>query len=110
MLWFAVADIAFIGGSLVPFGGHNILEPAALNKPVLSGPHYQNLAALFEPFVNEGGVKIVKDSNELVSTLKQLIPHKTQAEKLASQGYQCFAKQTGALDRTLQALKPYLES
>ncbi len=109
MLWFSVADIAFIGGSLVPFGGHNILEPAALNKPVLSGPNYQNLAALFEPFVNQEGVKIVDNSHELAQTLEQLITHKSQANKLANQGYKCFAQQTGAVDRTLQALKPYLE-
>ncbi|BCN92676.1 3-deoxy-D-manno-octulosonic acid transferase [Thiomicrorhabdus immobilis] len=110
MLWFAVSDIAFIGGSMVPFGGHNILEPAALNKPVLSGPHYQNLQALFDPFVAENGVKIVDDSHQLAATLEQLLTHKEQATKLANQGHQCFAKQTGALERTMQALKPYLDA
>jgi len=109
MLWFAIGDAAFIGGSLVPFGGHNILEPAALKKPVLSGPHYSNLQALFEPFIEEEAVKIVQDSSELANTLNELLSTPETSDNLANKAFQCFSKQTGALDRTMQALKPYLE-
>ncbi len=109
MLWFACANVAFIGGSLVPFGGHNILEPAALNKPVLSGPHYSNLKALFEPFVTTDAIKVVEDAQQLASTLVELIEQPEQAEQLAQRGYRCFIEQTGALQKTMQELKPYLE-
>jgi len=108
MLWFATSNIAFIGGSLVPFGGHNILEPAALNKPVLSGPHYSNLQALFEPFVEQQAVGIVKSSQQLADKLNQLIEHPDTALDLANKGYQCFSQQTGALQKTMIALRPYL--
>lgn len=108
MLWFAVSDVAFIGGSLVPFGGHNLLEPAALNKPVISGPHFANLKALFEPFIESNAVKIVEDSSALAEALKQLIENPDLANQLAKQGAECFSQQTGALHRTLEALKPYL--
>lgn len=108
MLWFTASDIAFIGGSLVPFGGHNLLEPAALNKPTLSGPHFSNLQALFEPFIESNAVKIVEDSSALAEALKQLIENPELATQLAKQGAECFSQQTGALHRTLEALKSYL--
>jgi 3-deoxy-D-manno-octulosonic-acid transferase len=108
MLWFAVGDAAFIGGSLVPFGGHNILEPAALHKPVLSGPYYSNLQALFEPFIEQNAIAIVQDSKALANTLNELFIESEMAENLANKAFDCFSKQTGALDRTMQALEAYL--
>jgi len=110
MLWFAVSDAAFIGGSLVPFGGHNILEPAALQKPILSGPHYSNLKALFEPFIAEQALRIVQDSDELANTLHNLINNSDASDQLANKAYECFAKQTGALERTMNEIKPFLNS
>lgn len=108
MLWFAVANIAFIGGSLVPFGGHNILEPAALSKPVLSGPHFANLQALFEPFIEHNAVKITDNPSQLSKTLSTLFTNPQQAIELASKANQCFNSQTGALSKTMQAIKHYL--
>ena len=110
MLWFAVSDAAFIGGSLVPFGGHNILEPAALQKPILSGPHYSNLKALFEPFIAEQALNIVEDSDELAKTLHALISNSEVANQLAKKGHECFAKQTGALERTMHEIEPILKT
>ena len=110
MLWFAVSDAAFIGGSLVPFGGHNILEPPALQKPILSGPHYSNLKALFEPFIAEQALRIVQDSDELANTLHNLINNSDASDQLANKAYECFAKQTGALERTMNEIKPFLNS
>jgi len=110
MLWFATSDVAFIGGSLVPFGGHNILEPAALQKPILSGPYYSNLKALFEPFITEQALSIVQNSDELANTLQNLLNNIEVAKRLAIKGHQCFAKQTGALERTLHEIEPFLKS
>lgn len=109
MLWYSVANIAFIGGSMVPFGGHNILEPAALHKPVLSGPHYQNLKAMFSPFIEADAIQIVENSTLLAETLNELLNDQSKAQALANKGHQCFTEQTGALERTLDALKPYLD-
>ena len=110
MLWFAVSDAAFIGGSLVPFGGHNILEPAALQKPIISGPHYSNLKALFEPFIAEQALSVVQDSGELANTLQNLLNNGEVANQLALKGHQCFAKQTGALERTMHEIEPILKT
>jgi len=62
---YALADAAFIGGSLIPWGGQNLLEPAFYGKPVFFGPHMDNFAALAEAFLADGGARIVRTSAEL---------------------------------------------
>jgi len=108
MMWFASCDAAFIGGSLVEFGGHNILEPAALNKPVLSGPHFKNLQALYQTFINEQAIEIVNNSSHLGQSLIELSQDPNKRTTLQNKGYQCYQKNSGALDRLLTELKPYL--
>lgn len=108
MLWFAIGDVAFVGGSLVPFGGHNILEPAALKKPVLSGPHYANLQALFEGLLQQNAVQIVHNTNDLARTLTALAQDPHQRQQLGQQAYQAFSEQSGVLDKVMQHLNPLL--
>jgi 3-deoxy-D-manno-octulosonic-acid transferase len=108
MLWFAVANVAFVGGSLVPFGGHNILEPAALKKPVLSGPHYANLQALFAGLIQQQAVQIVPTVNHLANTLITLAADPAQCERLGQQAYQAFSQQSGVLDKIMHNLQPLL--
>lgn len=109
MQWFAISDVAFIGGSLVPFGGHNILEPAALNTPVISGEHFANLKALFEPFIEREAIKIVQNSEELADNLIQILQTPEEAKKLADKAHDCFSKQTGALQRTMTLINDLLK-
>ena len=61
----ATADVAFVGGSLVPVGGHNLLEPAVLGVPMLSGPHTQNAQDVAELLANCGALRIVRSREEL---------------------------------------------
>ncbi|MDX1796527.1 MAG: lipid IV(A) 3-deoxy-D-manno-octulosonic acid transferase [Hydrogenovibrio sp.] len=108
MLWFEACDVAFIGGSLVPFGGHNILEPAALKKPVLSGQYHMNLQALYDSFKTEDAVMISDDSQQLANQLIELAQSSEKRQTAADKAYHCFRKQTGALDRLLTEIAPYL--
>lgn len=108
MLWFASCDVAFIGGSLVPFGGHNILEPAALKKPVLSGPHYSNLQALFDTLAKEDALTIVQTKEELSSILLKLLKQPNTAQQLGQKAYQSFKQNSGALNTLLQEIKVIL--
>jgi len=62
---YAACDVAFIGGSLVPWGGQNLLEPAFYGKPIIFGPHMHNFAALAETFELEGGAKTVRTPDEI---------------------------------------------
>ena len=110
MLWFALSQVAFIGGSLVPFGGHNILEPAALHKPVLSGPWFQNLQSLFEPFITARAIHICETPEHLASTLIEFAQTPEKQKAAGEAAYNCFAEQTGALKRLMNELSPLLDS
>lgn len=106
MTWFKVADVAFVGGSLVPFGGHNIMEPASLGKPTLSGIHYQNLKALFDEFIKEDAVLISNNEHQLAEQLIQLLTDRKQAGENA---LSCFKKQAGSLKKLLTLIKPLIK-
>lgn len=109
MLWYALADIAFIGGSLVPFGGHNILEPASVKTPVISGPHFHNLTSMFTPFIEEKAISIVNSSNELAEHLNNLFTKKEKAAQQSETAFNIMQNQTGALDATLQEISKLLD-
>ena len=104
MLWFAAADVAFIGGSLVPFGGHNILEPAALRKPVLSGQYHMNLQALYDSFKQEDAIWIADTAEQLGDQLTQLANSESLRRQQANDAYTCFEKQSGAVARLMQEI------
>ncbi len=104
MHWFSVADVAFIGGSLVPFGGHNILEPAALSKPVLSGRYHQNLQAMYDPFIADQAISIVDNSEELTQQLTELSLDPEKQKLAGKAAFKCFSKQTGALKKLMQEI------
>lgn len=73
MLFFAAADLAFVGGSLVPVGGHNPLEPAALGLPVLTGPHTFHFAEVFPRLLEAGAALEVGDAGELAEAAARLL-------------------------------------
>jgi len=108
MLWFASCNVAFIGGSLVPFGGHNILEPAALGKPVLSGPFYSNLQALFDTFSKDGSLNITHNPEALAQLLSQLATEPETCEKLGQKAHHSFSQHSGALHKLLSEITPLL--
>ncbi|PLA75430.1 3-deoxy-D-manno-octulosonic acid transferase [Hydrogenovibrio sp. SC-1] len=104
MHWFACSDVAFIGGSLVPFGGHNILEPAALAKPILSGPYHMNLQALYDTFKQTDSITITQNTDELAETLIKLSQSNELQQQQGQKAYQCFQQQTGALSKLLSEI------
>ena len=105
MTWFASCDVAFIGGSLVPFGGHNILEPAALKKPVLSGSFYSNLQALFDTFSQKGALNITPTPNDLSKTLIKLYHNPQICQQLGQKAHHSFKQNSGALTKLLTEIK-----
>jgi len=101
MHWFSLSDVAFIGGSLVPFGGHNILEPAALSKPILSGKWHQNLQAMYDSFIEDQAITIANNSKELAEQLIKLAESPKKQENAGKAAFKCFKKQTGALNKLM---------
>lgn len=101
---YALADIAFVGGSLVPNGGHNLLEPAALDKPVLSGPHLFNFLEIAAMLRNAGALEEVSDSSGLKAVVQRLIEQPEQAKAMADAGLAVMKANQGALQRLLDGI------
>ena len=101
---YALADIAFVGGSLVPNGGHNLLEPAALDKPVLSGPHLFNFLEIAAMLRSAGALEEVSDSAGLAAVVQRLIEQPEQAKGMADAGLAVMKANQGALQRLLDGI------
>jgi 3-deoxy-D-manno-octulosonic-acid transferase len=101
---YALADLAFVGGSLVEFGGHNILEPAQYGVATLIGPHYENFRDMVNLFRATDAVRVVGPA-ELPLAFVDLISHRTEREALGRRARAALHTQTGATERTLQALR-----
>jgi len=72
-LLYAASDVAFVGGSLVPIGGHNPIEPALLNLPIINGPHFHNFKMITTQIAQAGGLKIINNSEELANLVILLL-------------------------------------
>lgn len=103
-MFYYLADMAFVGGSLVEHGGHNVLEAVIANVPVIVGPHMFNFQEMYEKLVDAEGILTVKDENALVNTLLSLNLHKTQRDVLNRAAMSVLQENKGALDKHYQAL------
>jgi 3-deoxy-D-manno-octulosonic-acid transferase len=106
---YAVADLAFVGGSLVAKGGHNPLEPAQFGVPVVMGPSYENFRDVVERMRAADGILIVKDREEFEAVLIDLLKNREKAAAIGERGRAVFDAQAGATARTVQALMALLQ-
>jgi 3-deoxy-D-manno-octulosonic-acid transferase len=100
---YAVASVAFVGGSLIPAGGHNPLEPAQFAIPVVMGTHYANFRAIIETLVNAEAVKLATNET-LVPILEMLLSDHDAASALGVRALEVFHHQSGATARATTAL------
>ncbi|MEL1088871.1 lipid IV(A) 3-deoxy-D-manno-octulosonic acid transferase [Pseudomonas sp. OB66] len=101
---YALADSAFVGGSLLPNGGHNLLEPAALAKPVLSGPHLFNFLDIAAQLREAGALAEVDDAEGLAVEVQRLFELPRDAQRMAEAGLAVMRRNQGALQRLLDGL------
>ncbi|MDR9500705.1 MAG: 3-deoxy-D-manno-octulosonic acid transferase [Desulfurivibrionaceae bacterium] len=107
--FYQLADLVFVGGSLVPFGGHNPLEPAAFGKPVLFGPYTADFADIVSEMLAEEAARQVKDVADLCQAL-QLLAADQVARQRAGQRARAFVEERqGVTDRHLQVIATLLE-
>ena len=106
--FYAAADVAFVGGSLVPAGGHNLLEPAALGLPVLTGPHNFNSADVARLLVARGAAEIVHNPRELGARVSALLSDPAERERIGGCGRASVEGSRGALERLLALIEPLL--
>ncbi|PYM20826.1 MAG: 3-deoxy-D-manno-octulosonic acid transferase [Candidatus Rokuibacteriota bacterium] len=105
---YGIADVVFVGGSLTPLGGHNMLEPALRGKPVLFGPHTHNFREAAGVLVDSGGGRVVRDANELGGELRRLLADADLRARLGEAGRDAVAAQHGAVRATLDLIAQYL--
>jgi 3-deoxy-D-manno-octulosonic-acid transferase len=101
---YGIADVAFVGGSLVRRGGHNPLEPAQFGVPVVMGPSYENFRDVVGKMIAEDGIRIVQDKEELEPALVELLTDREAARAMGERGRQVFEEQQGATGRAVAAL------
>ncbi len=101
---YALADIAFVGGSLVPCGGHNPLEPAAFAKPVLFGPDMSDFKAIARMLKRQGGAREVRDAEDLFHTAAALLSQRENLYRMGRLAHDVFCANRGALARTLREI------
>ncbi|MBM4278539.1 MAG: 3-deoxy-D-manno-octulosonic acid transferase [Deltaproteobacteria bacterium] len=108
MRLYSLGTLVFIGGSLVPIGGHNPLEPLFFKKCILFGPHMFNFLEISRRLIEEGGAIPVKDKEELSSQLKRLLSDEKARNGIGENGYRFLQKHRGATERIFEKIKPLL--
>ncbi len=108
MQFYAACDVAFVGGSLEPIGGHNLLEPASLCKPILVGPHTFNFEGITRALLREGGADTVSGDN-LGRHVLELLEDKPRRICMGTAARQVFERESGAVARIMQRIEPLLD-
>ncbi|ART82338.1 3-deoxy-D-manno-octulosonic acid transferase [Oceanisphaera profunda] len=104
----AAADITFVGGSLIPRGGHNLLEPAALAKPVLTGPSIFNFTDIYQKLLEQNALITVSDTTVLADILITLFTDKPRRLQLGNSALDVVNENKGAINKTLQCMQNFI--
>jgi 3-deoxy-D-manno-octulosonic-acid transferase len=108
MKFFAAGDVAFVGGTLVPVGGHNLLEPAAVGLPVLAGPHLENVKDVAEMLRDAGVLTPVTDADSVAAAAAWLLGNPVMRHSIGELAQGKVQQNRGALDRAVELVKAQL--
>ncbi|MDB5854106.1 MAG: 3-deoxy-D-manno-octulosonic acid transferase [Herminiimonas sp.] len=106
--WYAACDVAFIGGSLLPLGGQNLIEACASGKPVLAGPHTFNFATITEDAIAAGAARRVRDAGDMLAQAAQLLQDEPMRREMGAAALRFATQHRGATERTVKLLAPLL--
>jgi 3-deoxy-D-manno-octulosonic-acid transferase len=106
---YSLASVAFVGGSLIPAGGHNPLEPSQFGVPIVMGPHYANFTAITDSLRDHDALRIAT-TDELAAVLIDLLHNRPAAEAMGARAREVFERQAGATDRCVEAIRELLEA
>ena len=105
---YRVATVVFVGGSLVPTGGHNMLEPALLRKAVLFGPHTENFRESADVLLASGGAVLVREGGDLERQVGQLLDDLALRQRMGEAAFQAVVGRQGAVKHTLELVERFL--
>ncbi len=108
LLFYAASDVAFVGGSLVEHGGHNILEPAALGRATITGPHYFNFQAITKQFLEAKALLEVQNTEQLASTVIELLQNTTQRAEMGEASLKIIQQSQGATSRVMNLIRRHI--
>ena len=101
---YGIADVAFVGGSLLSRGGHNPLEPAQFGVPIIMGPSFENFRDIVADLQQADGIRIVQDEVELAAAFEHLLTDKQAARTMGENGRTVFHQRQGATARAVEAI------
>ena len=107
--FYAAGDVAFVGGSLVPIGGHNLLEPAALGMPILTGPHNSNSAEAARVLISSGAAQVAENPQDLADKVVALLKDPEGRARMGKEGRAFVEANKGALQKLLGLVIPLIE-
>ncbi|EOQ66045.1 3-deoxy-D-manno-octulosonic acid transferase [Acinetobacter pittii] len=108
-LWYALSQACFVGGSLnEPGGGHNILEPMVLNVPTVIGPRYFNFQTIVDEFIDENGVLIAQDAEQVVAIWMACLAEPDQTQQMVEQAHKVLQRNQGSLQKHIGVINRYL--
>ncbi len=102
---YAIADVAFVGGSLVDLSGHNPLEPAAFSKPIIFGQYMSDFAHISQMLVDSGGAVQVENANSLYKTIADILSDSDKARNMGEKAFRVFNANKGAVEKTLKVIE-----
>ncbi|HEY8010760.1 MAG TPA: lipid IV(A) 3-deoxy-D-manno-octulosonic acid transferase [Rudaea sp.] len=109
LYFYAATDVAFVGGSLVPIGGHNVLEPAALGVPIVVGPYLFNFAEISASLLDAGAALQVSDGDQLGGEILRLLADPALSARIGRAAQDAFEREQGSVLRTLAIIENVLE-
>jgi 3-deoxy-D-manno-octulosonic-acid transferase len=108
-MYYAASDLAFVGGSLVPLGGHNLIEAFAMSRPVLTGPHTFNFSEITEQAITAHCAQRASNAEDVLQRAQTLLDDGATRTQMGIQAHAFFLQHQGATDRTMHAIKPFIQ-
>jgi 3-deoxy-D-manno-octulosonic-acid transferase len=108
-LWFRLAAVTFLGGSMVPIGGHNVVEPMQLSSAVVVGPHMEGLRDIAPRLIAKNAIAQAANADELVAVTEKLLRDDAQRAAQLECAAQTLAVESRTLENIMTALAPVLE-
>ena len=109
MLFYGACDIAFVGGSLVPNGGHNMIEPAAWGVPIISGPHLFNFSEVSQLLIGGGAMLVCENTTQLAEQTLDLLQNPERRQSMGRAAKQIAEENRGALAKLLEQIDNQLQ-
>jgi 3-deoxy-D-manno-octulosonic-acid transferase len=109
-LFYALADVVFVGGSLVDAGGHNLIEPARFRKPIVFGPCMANFRAIADEMTRRGGAVEVRGKEDLLREVESLLSDRERARRMGERAFQAVAGDASVMEQTLELVFPFLRA